>query len=222
MDNTGTFSQSFGPNWIRVALSGAATLAGLALATELDPGHASIPIWGVRLVQVAAVGVPLLVLSWLLTVRLRIDARGVRYRSLFGVAEMRWEEVDRYYFDVAHVLLNGIIPLGATHHFRLIAGIAGERRAEAVHTIGKVTFRRSQLQRGTAAKVLAFGGRFWNVEFIGRLIHHFTFPLLLRLAAEQYDSDTGADFECIRITRQGITADMMADFGVSRESWDQI
>jgi len=203
---------SFGPNWPRVALLIGAALAGYAFGQGLDASRASIPSWAVTLVKFSVVALPLAILCWLLTVRLSLDAVGLHYRSLFGQAEMRWEEVDELYVGAVTTLLYGFIPLGTRYRFRLKSGITGEERVEKVLHLGGIQFTSSSVKAGTAARQLSFGSRFSRAEKISDLLNKFTFPELLQKATQQYNSGVEIPFGDFRVSRRGVKFDLLGMF----------
>lgn len=128
-------AQTFGPNWVRVALLLVAALLGYGFGQDLNSARSSIPAWGVTAVRVALVAVPVALLCWLLSVRLTLDRLGLRYRSLLGQKEMRWDEVDEFYTGAVTTLVNGVIPMGTRHSFKLKAGVNTEQRVEKVRYV---------------------------------------------------------------------------------------
>ena len=203
---------SFGPNWPRVALLIGAALAGYAFGQGLDASRASIPSWAVTLVKFSIVALPLTALCWLLTVRLSLDAVGLHYRSLFGRAEMRWEEVDELYVSAATTLLYGVIPIGTRYRFRLKSGIAREERVEKARQLGGVQFTSSSVKADTAARQLSFGSRFSSPDTISDLLNKFTFPELWEKATRQYNSGVEIPFGDFRVSRRGVKFDLLGLF----------
>jgi hypothetical protein len=212
METASDSTESFGPNWIRVALLVVAALVGYAFGQDLDPSHASIPGWAVSLAKAVMVAVPAVLLCWLLSVRLSVDPVGLHYRSLFGHADMRWDEVDELYAGAVTTLLYGIIPVGTRYRFKLKSGTSTEQRLEKTRYIGKVQFTTTATKNGTPARQLSFGSRFFRADRIGELLNEFTFPPLWRKATQQYNDGRELSFGDFRINRFGVKIDLLGLF----------
>lgn len=151
MDPKSNSAQTFGPNWLRVVLLLVVALLGYEFGQDLDPAHATIPQWAVSAVKIVMVAAPVALLTWLLSVRLALDPVGLRYRSLLGQKDMRWDEVDEFYAGAVTTLVNGVVPMGTRHHFRLKAGLNAENRVNKVRYVGTVKFTTTRVNDGSAA-----------------------------------------------------------------------
>lgn len=205
-------TESFGPNWIRVTVLVIAAALGYAFAQELDPSRASFPAWGVHLAKVSLVAVPVILLCWLLSVRLSIDPVGIRYRSLLGSSEMRWDEVDALYSGAAITLLYGVIPIGTRYHFKLKAGASDEERIYKIRHLGKVKLTTATTKRSSSTREISFGSRFSKPDRISRLLDEFTFPVLWRKVTAAYNGGRDVSFGDFRISKQGIKVDLLGVF----------
>ena len=58
-----------------------------------------------------------------------------------------WDEVDEFYTGAVTTLVNGVIPMGTRHSFRLKAGVNSEQRVEKVSYVATVKFTRTQGKR---------------------------------------------------------------------------
>jgi hypothetical protein len=205
-------TESFGPNVIRVVFLIVVALLGYAFGQDLDPNRASIAPWAVKVVKTTIVAVPITLLCWLLSVRLSLDPVGIRYRSLLGQAEMRWDEVDELYVGAVTTLLNGIIPAGTRYRFRLKSGTAREQRVKQVRHFATVEFTRTSVKSGTAASQLSFGSRFSNAMRVADVINNFTFPVLWQKMTAQYNNGLEVSFGDFRVSRQGVRFDLLGMF----------
>jgi hypothetical protein len=205
-------TQTFGPNWVRVFTLLVAAILGYAFAKDLDPSRATIPLSAVNAVRVALVAVPVALSCWLLSARLTVDHVGLRYRSLLGQKEMRWDEVDELYAGAITTLLYGVIPLGTRYSFKLKAGVNTEQHFEKVRYVGGVKFTRSSVKDGTAARVMSFGSRFSRAEKISTLLAEFTFPHVWRKVSQRYNEGFDVRFGDFVFNRQGVKADFLGMF----------
>ncbi len=218
--------RSFGPSPGRVLLLAAIAAGACVVARDMHPSPAAIPLWGVEALRVAIVAFPAILLGWLLSVRLSIDHVGVRYRSLFGERELRWDEVDELYAGAVRTLLWGLIPAGTRYSFRLRAGLRAEQRVENVRYIGSVKFTRKRAKPGTAARVLAFGSRFSKGEEISRLLADGTFAHVWRKVIQLYNDGADVSFgDDLVLSRDGVRSNplgMFQDLMGRTIPWEQV
>ncbi len=212
MNTDGNSAQTFGPNWVRIVLLFVVALLGYGLGRDIDPSRASVPPWAVSAVKVALVAVPVALVCWLLSVRLALDPVGLRYGSLLGQKEMRWDEVDEFYTGVVTTLVNGVLPMGTRYSFKLKTGINAERRVEKVRYVGTVKFASTSVKDGTAARAVSFGSRFSRAEKIGSLLTEFTFPHLWRKVSQRYNDGFDVSFGDFTLSRQGVKVDVLGMF----------
>lgn len=64
-------------------------------------------------------------LYWLSSVQVSLHTEGIRYQSCLGSQEMRWDEVDRFYYKATRRSVN-FIPVGTYHSFKLV-GRSGQK-----------------------------------------------------------------------------------------------
>jgi hypothetical protein len=126
-----------------------------------------------------AVGAALAALAlWNARRRVVLYPEGLSYSSLFGEKEMRWSDVDRFYYQATKHRVN-FIPVGTSYWFRLID---------------------SQGQ-----KIRLGSGLVKTVDLGNKLLQLTQGPLLKRIAS-QFDSGVDVEFGPIRVNRQnGIT-----------------
>jgi len=184
---------------------------------DLDPARASIPAGFVWTAKALLIGVPALTFPWLISVRLKLDAVGVSYRSIIGNWSMRWDEVDEIYCGIREALLYGVLPLGKRYHFTLKSGLALVQRESSARRFLGITFESTKTTK--AASSHSFGGRFGGGEKLYELLNKFTFPLLWDRATQKLNQGSVAEFGGIGISTEGLTLNLFADlFGFANKS----
>ncbi len=125
---------------------------------------------------------------------------------------MRWDEVDEFYTGAVTTLVNGVIPMGTRHSFKLKAGVNTEQRVEKVRYVATVKFTRTGVKDGTAARVVSFGSRFSRAWQIGTLLNEFTFPYLWRKVSQRYNDGFDVRFGDFTLSGQGVKVDLLGMF----------
>lgn len=130
---------------------------------------------------------------WLSSVQLTFHEEGFAYRSLLGSKQMRWDQVEKFYYSSVKQSIN-FIPIGTYYTFKLI---------------------------DSAGQKIKFGNRFERLkELADKLIEH-TYQPLLKKTAEQFDSGIELDFGSIRVSREkGIK--VKKTFRWKEYPWDQV
>jgi Family of unknown function (DUF6585) len=118
-------------------------------------------------------GLIALILGWLASVRLSIHNDGVSYQSWFGSKEMRWENLERYYFSSVRRSIN-FVPVGTYYHFRL---------------------------EDSEGAQLRFGNRVGRLRELSSRMAQATYPGLFKKAAEEFDRGGEVDFGDVKISK---------------------
>jgi hypothetical protein len=106
-------------------------------------------------------------------------ADGITYRNVFGEQQMRWDELEKFYYSATKRSVN-FIPIGTYYTFKLIDG------------------------RG---KKISFGTGVEKPQVLGIKLIELTQLPLLKKAAHQFDSGIDVDFGPIKLNRtDGISA----------------
>ncbi len=210
-------SYQFWPRPRLIVFNLLAGLFGWLIAVDLDPARASIPPAFVWTAKVLLVGVPVFAFLWLISVRLKLDAAGVSYRSIVGNWSMRWDEVDEIYCGIRETLLYGVLPLGKRYHFTLKSGLALVQRESSARRFLGITFESTKTTK--SANSHSFGSRFGGGEKLYELLNKFTFPLLSDRATRKLNQGSVAEFGGIGISTEGLTLSLFADlFGFANKS----
>jgi hypothetical protein len=177
MNVFGTPVATHGPRRIDVVVFallavGAFWLAWLALRQEgpdktAGPYEAAICL---------AVGVSLAALAlWNSRRRVVLYPEGLSYSNLFGEKQIRWDDLDRFYYQATKQSIN-FIPVGTSYWLRLID---------------------SQGQK------IRFGSGLTKTAALASKLLELTQGPLLKRIATQFDNGVDVDFGPIRVNRQG-------------------
>lgn len=128
--------------------------------------------WAVSLVAVGAVA---WLFYWLFSLNVSLHPEGITYQSCLGAKEMRWDEVEKFYYSATRQSVN-FIPIGTYYGFRLISKDGR-----------KISFGNAIQRPGVAGNKL--------IELTGK-------PLFQRLA-DLYNAGTELDFGPIKLSRDG-------------------
>lgn len=144
----------------------------LAVATESwdDPTGGGFPalVFGAVVVGICAMAI-----IWLMSVRVSLHQDGICYRDILHSREMRWDDVDRFYYRAVKRSIN-FIPVGTYYKFRLVS-IHGE--------------------------TISFGNRAEKPAELGSKLIDHTFPWLFKKNAQLFDSNVELDFGPVRLRR---------------------
>jgi Family of unknown function (DUF6585)/Bacterial PH domain len=122
-------------------------------------------------------GLIALIVGWLASIRLSIHHDGVSYQSWFGRKEIRWENLERYYFSSARRSVE-FVPVGTYYHFRL---------------------------EDSEGSRLRFGNRVGRLSVLANHLAQATYPGLYKKAAEEFNRGGEVDFGDVKIGKtQGI------------------
>lgn len=148
---------------------------------------------GARIFWASVLAVLVLLFVWLLSLRVSLHQEGISYHSLLGEKEMRWDELEKFYYTAAKHSVN-FIPIGTYYWFKLID----------VH-----------------GRKLSFGNRIEHPSELGaKLIEHTTGSLLPK-AADWYNNGVELDFGPLRISRPG-GVKRKKWVGFKEIPWDQV
>ena len=131
--------------------------------------------------------------GWMLTVKLSLHEEGLTYQSMFGTREMRWDEVEKFYYSATKQSVN-FIPIGTYYTFKLV---------------------------DRSGHKLNFGNRFERTEALGKQLIDRTYPPLYERLADHYNSGMELDFGAIRMQREhGLK--VKKTFRWKKMPWDQV
>lgn len=143
---------------------------GAWLAYQDESGFGTVG-WSITLALAAAVA---WVFYWISSVRVSMHAEGIAYESCLGTKEMRWDEVEKFYYSATRQSVN-FIPVGTYYSLKLV---------------------------GKDRKKLSFGNSIERPADCGaRLIELTGKPLFERLA-EHYNNGAELDFGLIKLSRE--------------------
>jgi len=128
-----------------------------------------------RLSLVVALGVFAYNCCWLVALRVGLHPDGISVQSIRGVTEIRWDNVDRFYYSSIKQYVNGI-PTGTYYTYKLI-----DRQGVKI----------------------SLGHAVENPEPFGRKLIQFTQKPLLSRAIDQYNSGVEVSFGPLKISRTG-------------------
>lgn len=127
--------------------------------------------------RVLALGLAALmgVFLWLqLSTRVSLHPEGVSLAAPFRSGEMRWEEVEKFFYSATKQSVN-FIPVGTYYRFKLI---------------------------DAQGRKLSFGDAFGRAEALGQRLIEATYGPLMTRAVELYNSGAELDFGPLRLNRQ--------------------
>lgn len=176
----GPVSDTFGANKLNLFLvAGGGVGAVVLFILWAQSGYASLPI---------ALGLPLIVavtgffLYYILTLKVTLYADGVSAHSFVDHTEMRWDQVERFYYHAVQVRIN-LIPT-PTHYFFILV----DRQAHKLWLTSS-----SERPQELGAKLI-----------------QFTQPHLLRKALDQYSSAGEVSFGPVRVSKaEGVSIKSM-------------
>jgi hypothetical protein len=168
---------------------GAAALVYAAF-TSLD---GAVPDLIIKVLTLALLALMVFFFLSLRSLRVSLHNDGISYRSLLVDKEMRWEEVERFYYEAIKRSVN-FIPMGTYYLYRLMDG--EERK-------------------------IRFGNRVEHPAQLGQKLIEQTYPALYRKISERYNSGQDLDFGAIRVNRAG-GIKIKKLFGYSEIPWDQV
>ncbi len=146
-----------------------------------------------------AAGLILLMVGWIASVRVGLHNDGLSYRSWFSSREIRWENLERFYWSSVKRSYE-YVPLGTYYLFRF-HGVDGAR--------------------------LRFGNRVGRLRELSRKLAEATYTPLYKQAAEDFNRGLDVDFGDIKINKtQGLRVRRYRLFGWARKTveipWDQV
>lgn len=167
--------ETYGPNIrvIAILLVLALLFCGLAFAVAIDLRDPTA--WLVFYALTAAFAG---IVSWRLVSRVWLHELGISYRGILGYGEIRWLELDRFYFG-SYELHAEHIPLGTFYRLKLIS-IRGQK--------------------------VSLGERIRQADELAARIAQFSFEPLMQRALQTFNSGGVVDFGAIRVSRSdGVT-----------------
>lgn len=136
-----------------------------------DPGPVTPVGW---VLSLAAVGGVAWIFYLLLSIRVSLHTEGIVYQSCLGSKEMRWEEVEKFYYSATRQRVN-FVPVGTYYTYKLV---------------------------GAGGMKISFGNRIARASEAGNHLIELTGkPLFERLAAI-YNSGAELDFGPIKLQRE--------------------
>jgi hypothetical protein len=130
---------------------------------------------------------------WLRYLQVSLHSDGICYRSLLEKKEMRWEEVERFYFEATKRSIN-FIPVGTYYLYKLVD--AGGKKIE-------------------------FGNRIERPRQLGQKLIEQTYPALYQKVADRFNNGQDLDFGAIRVSKAG-GIKVKKLFGYKEIPWDQV
>jgi hypothetical protein len=182
--------ETFGPNIrvIAILLVLALLFCGLAFAVASDlRDHTA---WWVFYALTAAFAA---IVLWYLVSRVWLHEMGISYRGIFGYGEIRWLELDRFYFGSYQIDAH-YIPLGTFYRLKLIS---------------------------THGQKVSLGERVRHADELAERIGKFSFEPLMQKALQTFNSGGVVDFGAILVSRtEGVTvAKLLSD---AKIPWQEI
>jgi hypothetical protein len=127
--------------------------------------------WAIALVSIGLVA---WYFYWVSSIRVSLHAEGISYESCLGSKQMRWDEIEKFYYSATRQSVN-FIPVGTYYSMKLV---------------------------GKDGKKISFGDSISNPEQLGnRLIELTGKPLYDRLA-DLYNSGAELDFGPIKLQKE--------------------
>lgn len=148
-----------------------ALIVGAIIWFAYQDGGFSTTGWVVALVSV---GLAAWFFYWVSSIRVSLHAEGISYESCLGTKQMRWDEVEKFYYSATRQSVN-FIPVGTYYSLKLV---------------------------GKDGKKVSFGDSISRPEELGnRLIELTGKPLYDRLV-DLYNSGAELDFGPIKLQRE--------------------
>ena len=147
------------------------SIAGIYGTMIFKPPYAQFYYAGLAI----AIGVFGYNLYWLITLRVGLHPDGISLNSFRGLTEMRWDNVDRFYYSSIKQYVNGI-PTGTYYTYKPID------------------------RQGTT---ISLGHAVENPEPFGRKLIQFTQKPLVSRAIGEYNSGVEVSFGPVKISRTG-------------------
>ncbi len=116
-------------------------------------------------------------LAFLLSLKLVLSDRGIRYRSLLKLQELSWPEIREIYFAKGRRSAFFAVPLWAHCRYVLVSG------------------------RGAR---MIFGSRFRRASFAGDQVVMWTAQQIYRRAAERFNRGQEVPFGPVRVSQKGV------------------
>jgi hypothetical protein len=175
---------------VAVLALGAAWLVYIAFTSPPPPSGTD---YTGRILALILLAVPVLLFFWLNSIQVTLHSDGLSYRSLFGEKEMRWDEVERFYFGAVKERVN-FIPVGTYYHFKFV---------------------------DAEGKKLRLGNRVEYAGKLGQKLVEHSYPALFKKVADEFNSGQEVDFGAIRVSRaSGLKVKKL--FGYKEIPWNQV
>jgi hypothetical protein len=168
-------------------------ILGLGTASLVYLAFTATPDSAFRILALVLLAVPVFFFVWLRSLQVSLHNDGISYRSLFGEKEMRWEAVERFYYEAVKRSIN-FIPVGTYHLFRLV---------------------------DAEGKKLRVGNRIERPAQLGQKLIEQTYPELYRKIADRFNGGQELDFGAIRVSKTG-GIKVKKLFGYKEIPWDQV
>lgn len=155
-----------GNKWVMVAVGAILVLFGYPFIMPTEKPN----VTGAAIVAAIAA----LIIGWLWSVKVTLHQDGITYQSWFANKEMRWEDVDRFYFSSVRRSIN-FIPIGTYYTFKLV---------------------------DTLDQKISFGNQVERPGVLAEKLIRLTYGPLIKKIAQAFDSGKEIDFGGIRVSRQ--------------------
>ena len=123
---------------------------------------------------VAAAVVLALYAIWTSRKTVSLHAEGISYSNLLGAKEMRWDDVQKFYYSATKRSVN-FIPIGTYYSFKLLDGQGGK---------------------------ISFGNGIAEPKALGQKLVELTQVPLLKKISHQFDNGAEVDFGAIKLNRE--------------------
>ena len=182
--------ETYGPNVRILAILSAIALLfcwlSFAVAWEVRDQKAWIVFWALTAGFAGIIGHYLASRVW-------VHQLGLTYRGIFGYGEIRWLEVERFYFGSYEVHAH-YFPLGTFHRLKIVS---------------------------TQGRKISFGEHVRRADELAATIGKFTFEPLLQKALQKFNFGSGVDFGAIRMhPAEGLT--LVKWYADKKIRWDEL
>ena len=134
-----------------------------------------------------------LLVAQIVSARVWLHPDGISFRNIFGRKEMRWAEVERFYYS-SHQVWAHSIPLGTFHQLKLV---------------------------DEHGQKMSLGDRIGRTAELAGKLNRFTFGPLTQKATQRFTSGSELNFGAIRISKSdGLK--IKGWFGLNEIPWHQL
>jgi len=167
--------------------------AGALVYAAFTSLEKAVPDITIKIFTLALLALMVFFFLSLRSLRVSLHKDGISYRSLVVEKEMRWEAVERFYYEAIKRSIN-FIPVGTYYLYRLVDAEGNKMR---------------------------IGNRIEHPAQLGQKLIEQTYPALYRKISERYNNGQDLDFGSIRVSRAG-GIKVKKLFGYKEIPWDQV